>query len=271
LFFARERAEAEKKARTFAVEIVSKRNLPVPDKNARSSDPVRIAYDAAFTAAYSEEFERSFTPINYFFSLVRRFYSTAVAELIKRFNFDDDVFNILPMVKPKNARNLNPESLSSLFQRFPVLNEKVDRDEAENEWRDHINLLDEYFKVSSEDSELQYLNMDVEFYWNRVFAAKCPSGNPKFPNLKVCISLLLSLPFSNVRAECCFSDMNNTKTLNRNRLHDKTVDGLMKGDRWLKSQNKTAGTVNIPDDLLKMIKNVKSNTAIVSSDESEIE
>ena len=38
-----------------------------------------------------------------------------------------------------------------------------------------------------------------------------------------------------------------------------------------KVKKKTAGSVNIPDDLLKMVKNVKSNAVIVSSDESEIE
>ena len=240
LFFAKERTDAEKKARTFALEFVNKQNLPVPDKNAHSTDAVRMAYDSAFTAAYIQQFEISFNPIDYFFLSVQRFYSTAVKELIHRFNFDDDVYQVLPMVKPNNARILNPESLSSLFQRFPVLTDAVDRDQAESEWREHVNLPDNYFKVKADSdiSEHQFFDMDVEFYWNRVFGAKCPSGNPKFPNLQVCISLLLSLPFSNVRAECCFRDMNNTKTPNRNRLHDKTVDGIMKGNRWLQSQKK---------------------------------
>ena len=67
LFFAKERTDAEKKARTFALEFVNKQNLPVPDKNAHSTDAVRMAYDSAFTAAYIQQFEISFNPIDYFF------------------------------------------------------------------------------------------------------------------------------------------------------------------------------------------------------------
>ena len=76
---------------------------------------------------------------------------------------------------------------------FP-LRDNVNEDEAEVEWRDHVNLPVEYFGVSSNH---EFYTMDPEFYWNRVFASKLPYGNFKFPNLKVCISLLLSLPFSN--------------------------------------------------------------------------
>ena len=71
---------------------------------------------------------------------MRNFYAKAVTEIKKRFNFDDEVFNILPMVKPKNAQQLSPQSLSPLFKRFPVLRDSINEDDAESEWRAHANL-----------------------------------------------------------------------------------------------------------------------------------
>ena len=185
MFFPKERAEAEMKARTYALDYVRLQNLPVPDKNAEENDPARRIYDSVFKTAHNEEFERLFTPLDYFFMSVRNFYITAVSEIKKRFNFDDDVFNLLPIVKPKNARQLSPQSLSGLFNRFPVLREIVNEDDAESEWREHVNLSDDYFDVSSNH---EYVELDPEIYWNRVFACKSPSGNLRFPNLKVCIS-----------------------------------------------------------------------------------
>ena len=88
----------------------------------------------------------------------------------------------LSMVKPSNARKLNPQSLSGLFNRYPILLDKVKSDaDAEREWRDHVNFPNSYFDVS-EDHEFE--SMDVEFYWNRVFSAKCPSGfGLRFPKM----------------------------------------------------------------------------------------
>ena len=269
MFFKEERKAAAEKARKYALDYASENKIPVPDRNAPENDPIRKVYDSVFKTAYNEEFERSFTPVDFFFMSVRNFYATAVSELQQCFNFDDDVFNLLPMIKPKNAHNLCPQSLSALFKRFPILRDNVNEDEAEVEWRDHVNLPDEYFGVSSDH---EFYTMDPEFYWNRVFASKLPSGNFKFPNLKVCISLLLSLPFSNAPAERCFSVMKDTKPSKKNKLHDKSVDAIMKGKMWLKNQNKKASTVEIPDALLQLAKKVKSNATIIEIEsESESE
>jgi hypothetical protein len=84
----------------------------------------------------------------------------------------------------------------------------VNQDDAETEWRDQGNLSEDIFDLTSNSD---FMDLDPEFYWQRVFKIKTPSGNPRFPNLKVCISLLLSLPFSNASAERCFSIMKDTK------------------------------------------------------------
>lgn len=75
---------------------------------------------------------------------MRNFYAKAVAELKTRLNFDDDVNKLLPMIKPKNARQLSPQSLSSLFIGYRVLRDHVNEDDAESEWRAHVNLSNDY-------------------------------------------------------------------------------------------------------------------------------
>ena len=160
------------------------------------------------------------------------------------------------MVKPSNARKLNPQSLSGLFNRYPILLDKVKSDaDAEREWRDHVNFPNSYFDVS-EDHEFE--SMDVEFYWNRVFSAKCPSGfGLRFPNLKVCISLLLPLPFSNAPVERCFRNMVDTKPPKKNSMKDETVDAVIKRKRMVNSQKQKSGTVAIPAALLERAKKEK--------------
>lgn len=106
------------------------------------------------------------------------------------------MFRTLPLVKPKNARKLGPPSLSSLLKKFPVLYDHCNADMAEKEWRSHVNLPNDYFYVLSSHSNFEFYNMDAEFYWNRVFAVKLPNGEPQFPNLKICICLLLSFPLA---------------------------------------------------------------------------
>ncbi len=63
-------ATDEEKARKYALAYLSKHQIQIPSKNAPSSDPIRIKYDRAFQLAFSEEFERSFTPIDYLFAFV---------------------------------------------------------------------------------------------------------------------------------------------------------------------------------------------------------
>ena len=74
------------------------------------------------------------------------------------------------------------------------------------------------------------------------------------------------MPFSNAAAERFFSHMKDTKPPKKNGLHDKSVDAVMKGKIWLKSNGANAGSVTIRDSLLQLSKTVKTNAAIVSSD-----
>ena len=263
-FFPAEKADADKKAKKYADEYIASRRIPVPDKKASPSDPIRKSYEQAHKHAFESEFELSFTPIDYFYVSIRKFYANAIIELQKRFNFDDPIYDILPMVKPSNARDLSPQSLTPLFRRYPILRKFTSQVDAEREWRDHITLPNSYFNVSMDH---EYHDLDLNFYWNRVFSSKYPSGEPRFPNLKVCISLLLCLPSSNAPAERCFSNMLETKSEKKSAMHDETVDAQLKGKEWQNSQKKRSDTVTIPSALLQMAKKVRANATIHSDDE----
>ena len=80
---------------------------------------------------------------------MRNFYAKAVTELKDCFNFDNEVYGLLFMIlKPKNARQLSPKSLSSFFLRYPILRDHVNEGDAESEWRAHVNFSDYNFNVS---------------------------------------------------------------------------------------------------------------------------
>ena len=68
MFFKKERNAAAEKARKYALDYASENKIPVPDRNAPENDPIRKVYDSVF-----EEFERSFTPLDFFFMPVRNF------------------------------------------------------------------------------------------------------------------------------------------------------------------------------------------------------
>ncbi len=229
--FQKKKGWAEKKTKKFA--LISNL-IPVPEIILNQVIPFVKTTIRFFNLLLTKNLKGLSTQSIIMFISVRNFYAKAVAELKTRFNFDDNVYKLLPMIKPKSARQLSPQSLWSLFIRYPVLRDHVNEDDAESEWRSHVSLSDDYFNVSADDGH-EYHNMDTEFHWNRVFAAKSPSGEPRFPNLKVCVSLLLTLPFSNVAAERFSATW---KTQNPQRKMVYTTNQSMEGKMWLKKPGK---------------------------------
>ena len=161
-FFPKEKAEAKTKAREDAQKELLKKKIRIPEKNSKEDDPVRIVYDKAYQLAFQTSYEKHFKPIDHFLISIRNFYKVAIAEIRKRFEFDDDAFAVLKLVKPSNARKLLPPSLFDFFQRFPNVKEAVDPEMAEEEWRDHINLPLQLFQITNESA---FIEMNPEVYW----------------------------------------------------------------------------------------------------------
>lgn len=142
----------------------------------------------------------------------------------------------------EKCRKLCSQSLTLLFKHFPVLQNHCNIVQKRvKEWRSYVNLQNDYFNVHSSHDIFEFYNINVEFYWSRVFASK-----PQFFNLKLCITLFLSLPFRDVSAARFFSSMKLTKSSIRSRLHEMFVSALLKGNSLLKKPGEFTGKVKIP-------------------------
>nr|XP_023029624.1 uncharacterized protein LOC111517647 [Leptinotarsa decemlineata] len=138
---------------------------------------------------------------------ILEFYIELVSNIKERFRFDDLIYDILTVVEPLNAQSFSTKSLKHVLDRFPFLNEYVDIQTLDNEWRQHALL------------DYQALNLSVssaDQYWKTIFNLKNSADMPIFPNLKKVMSMLLILPFSNASVERIFSDLFNIKTDKRN-------------------------------------------------------
>ena len=255
-FFPKEKMEGDKMAKSYALKEVEQ----LPPGSARDLQ------DETYTKAYKSAYEYHFNPVTLFYKSCRNYYSVAVSELISRFECKDEVFQISLLLKPSNARNLKPKSLRGLFKRFPILNTKCDFVKADSEWRSHASLRLDYFGVSKVDD---LYKMSVDDYWKKVLSALSPTQTLQFPNLTVCIQLLMCLPSSNAAAERVFSQMKLVKTSQRNRQHTKTTAAILKTKFWLRNQNKRAADFVFPDQLVEHAKRVKSNATICGDEDLE--
>lgn len=162
-----------------------------------------------------EEIQSCDRPIQLFvWETCRNFYITSIKQIQQRFNFEDDLFLVIKMVFPKNARSMNPPTLVELFRRFPNLKRLCDPARAEIEWRCQAILSLEDIGLTSE-GEIELL--DAESYWLSIIKVTL-SGKPRFPNLCAIISFLFSIPCSNVIAERAFSLLKLIKTDIRNQM-----------------------------------------------------
>ena len=229
-------------------------------ESAKANEPKSKHIRKPISGMTTTDSELLSTRAKYFESL-RRFYIVAIQEMLSRFDFSDSIYSISELLRPTNARSLNQQNLSPLFKRFPILRNVCDPRQAEDEWRSHASYLtvQNFGLVKESDFE----DIDVSKYWKIVLSMKTPTGGAlMFPNLAKCMSLLLSLPSSNVLAERVFSQLKLIKTDHRNRLDSLSCSSLLKVKFWLKLSGCTPSSVDISDELLKHAKKVKANALI---------
>lgn len=113
--------------------------------------------------------------INGFLLSCLNFYTELVAQINKKFKFNDPIFKLTSVVNPAEAQKLKSNSLAPVCNRFTILKFFVDIQQLDNECRDHA-FLD--FKNLGLD-----LDLHVENYWKKVFQLKNATGIFLFPNL----------------------------------------------------------------------------------------
>jgi hypothetical protein len=76
------------------------------------------------------------------------------------------------------------------------------------------------------------------------------------------MSLLLSLPFSNVIAKRAFSVVEQVKTPLRNNLHNVSLSSFILAQQWLKNQQASCASIEVPEGMVKAALKVKASTTI---------
>lgn len=162
-----------------------------------------------------------------FYTSCLNFYMKLISEIKKRFTFDDSVFSLLEILDPLRAQSFETKSLSKVLERFPILREYVDTQELDNEWKAHalLNFAEHGLELPIESAEK---------YWLKVFNLKNTISEILYPNLKVVISFLLILPFSNASVERIFSSLNDIKTDTRVNLDNSTMEALLHTKQGIK-------------------------------------
>lgn len=157
--------------------------------------------------------------ITNFLTTCQSFYIELASDIVKRFDFSDELFNMIDIVDPKFAQSFEVKSLSHILQRFPMLSQHVDIQKLDSEWRRHALLNFSSLGLDCERSASEY--------WKSVFLLKNSCEEYLFPNLEFIIGTLMTLPFSNAPVERVFSNLNNIKTKNRNKLKTDTLNALI--------------------------------------------
>ncbi|KAG5890191.1 hypothetical protein JTB14_010654 [Gonioctena quinquepunctata] len=166
------------------------------------------------------------TEIDVFLKSCLKFYIELISEIKKRFMFTDPIFDFISIVDPRECSKIN--SLLPVIKRFGFLKDFIDIQKLDNEWRG-------CYLIDSDNLGLSP-NYSVEEYWSKVFALKNAADQPLYPNLRIVISLLLVLPFSNVSVERIFSKLKNVKTSHINSLKTDTVAAIITSSEAIAEQ-----------------------------------
>lgn len=169
------------------------------------------------------------TDLENFYNTIISFYVELVRVVKLKFNFNDEIYNIITIVDPQTAQDYETKTLSSLGKRFPILKQLINFQDLDTEYKRHALL----------DHAKQGLHptLPAAIYWQKVFQLKTVLGAQAFPNLCLAMKLLLVLPFSNASVERIFSTLKNCKTAHRNRMKTDTLKGLIAAKEGIKNQH----------------------------------
>lgn len=118
---------------------------------------------------------------------------------------------------------------------------KVDLEELKEEWEDYQMVQDAEFKD----------DLRLDQAWGILLDMKTSLGRMRFPQLKLVISTLLSLPHSNAASERAFSMVRKIHTDNRKSMLPKTLTGFLQVKI---NCDDPCHSVSIPKELLQSAK-----------------
>jgi len=156
------------------------------------------------------------------------FYIECCHQLFKRFPFNKEQMKALKMLsflEPKNIPNI--QSIALAASNFPKCLNSMSVNDLDREYRMLRNM--ESFKFEG----------NFVPFWTEVFSLKNNDQTEYFPTLSNFVKNILCLPHSSATVERVFSAINLNKTKIRNRLCNRTLEGILHSKNILKVENKT--------------------------------
>lgn len=161
-----------------------------------------------------------------FYTYCQLFFIEAAQQIQKRFDFNNEILQKMSFLDPKIAMNKSIASIAPLAIMFPNLIASNAIQNLDREWR---ILPNENLQLSNK--------LSCEEFWFTVGEITHADGTLAFPNLASFSLSLLSLPHSSAAVERVFSEINNMKTKQRNRLSTKTLNGLLHTRQFIGTAN----------------------------------
>lgn len=144
------------------------------------------------------------------------FYIELATQLKSRFDFEDPILNFVSLFDPKEAISGKIVSIAAASNKF-FPNLITDLEKLNSEWR----MLPDVTHLRN------FIDSDLETFWNTVFAMKNGAEEPMFPNLTHFVKGIICLPHSSAAAERIFSQLFLLKTKVRNRLNIETCSNIL--------------------------------------------
>ncbi|KAJ2937692.1 hypothetical protein O0L34_g17503 [Tuta absoluta] len=183
-----------------------------------------------------------------FFTRCRHFMAKLCKGIQERYNFNDPVLKMLPILHPSkalsSAERMNTPSLLPMTDIFP----RCKPPDFES-----LQRLDDEWRQLSGDNELpeeivQETDLDV-FYHKLSLLCHSDNISRKYVVLPKFSLSVLSLPHSNAECERAFSKYNLVKTKLRNRLLTEHVEGVMLASQAVKSKEGCCSTFKPSQDM----------------------
>jgi hypothetical protein len=184
--------------------------------------------------------------VDNFLTTCKNFLIESILQIQSRFDLDDPVHEIVQCLLPSNAAALKPRSLRSICQKLPYLKDTIDLNKLDMEWRQH----------ALEPKAKPELHWDE--YWLNIRDTTTPTGEAKYPLLMAFVSILASLPFSNVSVEIIFSQLKLVKTDQRNSLKSTSLVSLLQAKMRMKNEHLTAASLRVHKGMLELAAKMKS-------------
>ena len=214
--------------------------------------------------SYLSEEEDYFDPgtLNIFFNGVREYYKAIATTILKKFSFNDHVFDDVTVLLPESRSNLSCAAVIRLAKRFSAAAPPDIYDALEEEVLDYkLSPPSDFPDVDKEGREC-IDNHKLCSYWQSVGEMKTLCGTARFPYLSKLSKCLLALPVSNAETERVFSIVRKIVTDYRSQMDQSTLCALIS----CKVNNDTVCfQLQTPTPLLKQAKSATLNYNVAHS------